>query len=155
MKIGFAYSKTKLSGLLTKFWTNSYAYHSFIVDEENGKLYDQHLILRRRNWPMYNPSKVVLVESPVPISTAYMENLLDTDEAWYGVFDYMLFALRPIYHLFGKSTRNAGGVICSEMVYNVLKANGWDVEFDEVPSPADLESALGVSWAHEGEAKSA
>jgi hypothetical protein len=58
-----------------------------------------------------------------------MEHLLSTDENAYGVLDYCLFALRPLYHLFGKSTRNAGGVICSEMVYNVLKNNGWAHEF--------------------------
>lgn len=146
MKIGFAYSKTRVSGLLTKFWTGSYAYHAFVVDEEAGRMYDQHLIIRRRLWPHYDPSKVVLVASPVPISREYLECLLDTDEATYGWRDYLLFALRPIYHLFGRSTRNAGGVICSEMVYNILRANGWQVEFAEVPSPADLERALGVEW---------
>ncbi len=141
MKIGFSYSKTKLSGWLTKLWTGSWCYHVYIVDEEAGRYYDQHLIIRRRKWNGAD-EKHVVVDSPVPISREYMENLLDTDENWYGVFDYMLFALRPIYHLFGKSTRNAKGVICSEMVYNILKANGWTVVFQEVPSPADLEKAL-------------
>ncbi|MDO8294374.1 MAG: hypothetical protein Q7T29_16150 [Gallionella sp.] len=47
-----------------------------------------------------------------------MERQLDVDTATYGWQDYLLFALRPLYHLLGKSTRNAGGVICSEMVNN-------------------------------------
>ena len=138
MKVAFIYSTTKFSGKLTKFFTDSYCYHVALVDESRGVMYDQHLILRRRLWPHYDPANVKLVEAPVPVSAEYMEQLLSTDESTYGWIDYCLFALRPIYHLFGKSTRNANGVICSEMVYNVLKANGWDVTFKEVPSPADL-----------------
>jgi hypothetical protein len=145
MKIGFSYSTTKISGKLTKFWTGSYAYHAFIVDEDNGVMYDQNLLVRVRNWPHYGDNTTIkLVESPVPISSDYMVQMLRTSEDAYGVLDYILFALRPIFHLFGRSTRNAGGVICSEMVYNVLKNNGWTHEFKEVPSPADLEKALGV-----------
>jgi hypothetical protein len=143
VKIGFSYSTTKLSGKLTKFFTGSYAYHVFLLDEASDLMYDQHLILRRRIWPHYGDNaNIKLVESPVPISREYMEHLLSTSVDAYGVLDYILFALRPIYHLFGKSTRNAGGVICSELVYNVLKANGWGHTFDEVPSPADLERVL-------------
>jgi len=143
MKIAIISNPNKLSGKLTKFWTGSYAYHAAIVDTERGYMYDQNLLLRRRIWPHYGDNTTVqLIESPVPISPEYMEHLLSTSVDAYGVLDYMLFALRPIYHLFGKSTRNAKGVICSEMVYNVLKANGWTHEFKEVPSPADLEKVL-------------
>ena len=139
MKIAIISSDTKFSSKLTLFFTGSKAYHAVIVDEENGFMYDQHLILRRRLWPHYSPENVKLYDCPVPVSSEFMEYKLSTDEAAYGVLDYCLFALRPLYHLFGKSTRNAGGVICSEMVYEVLKANGWTHEFKEVPSPADLE----------------
>ena len=143
IKIGFSYSKTKLSGWLTKLFTGSYAYHVFIVDEEHGKMYDMHLLVRRRKWPHYGDNaNIRLVESPVPISREYLENMLDVSTDVYGWKDYMLFGIRPLFHLFGKSTRNVGGVICSEMVYNVLSDNGWDVSFIEVPSPADLEKAL-------------
>ncbi len=142
MKVAFIYSKEKLSGKLTKFWTGSYCYHVAIVDEDAGKMYDQHLILRRRKWPHYNPQNVVLVDTPVSVSKEYLENLLDTDENSYGFLDYIMFSLRGVFHLFGKSTPNMGGVICSELVYNILKDNGWKVRFAETPSPADLEKHL-------------
>jgi hypothetical protein len=142
MKIGFIYSESKLSGKLTKFWTGSYCYHVCIVDEDNGKMYDQHLLFRRRRWPHYDPAQVKLVDSPVNITKEYLENLLDIDENAYGWKDYMLFALRPLYHLFGKSTPNTGGIICSELVYNILVENGWNISMIEVPSPADLENLL-------------
>jgi hypothetical protein len=142
MKIGFVYSKEKLSGRLTKFWTNSYCYHVFIYDNENGKMYDQHLLFRRRRWPQYETTHVALVDSPVEISSQFLEDLLDTDENVYGWIDYLLFAFRSLYHFFGQSTPNAKGVICSELVYNILKANGWNRSFLEVPSPADMEKAL-------------
>ncbi len=143
VKIGFSYSRTKLSGWLTYIFTGSFAYHVFIVDDETSKMYDMHLLMRRRSWPHYGDNaNIKLVESPVPISSEYMERLLDTSESVYGWKDYLLFGLRPIFHLFGKSTRNVGGMICSELVYDILRENGWPVEFNEVPSPADLERAL-------------
>ena len=142
MKVAFIHSDTKLSAKLTKFWTGSTTYHVAIVDEEMGLMYDQHLIFRRRLWPHYSPENVKLVDCPVHVSSEFMEHRLSTDEATYGWVDYLRFAMRPIYHLFGKSTPNARGVICSEMVYDVLRANGWSQQFDEVPSPADLEKVL-------------
>lgn len=140
MKLAFIYSRTRISGRLTKFWTGSYCYHVGFTDGRH--FWDMHLIRRRRQWGGYDPAKVVLVDCPVPVSREYLEKKLETDNAWYGVLDYMLFALRPLHHFFGKSTRNMGGVICSEMVANDLKANGWGKEFSEVPSPADLELAI-------------
>ena len=142
MKIAFFYGHG-LSGVLTRIFTGSDCYHVAIVDEESGHLYDMNLLIRRRVWPdEYAGHKFKLVESPVPIKREFLEHLLDTDNNTYGWRDYCLFALRPIYHLFGKSTRNAGGVICSEFVYNILVANGWPVRFSEVASPADLEREL-------------
>ena len=143
MKIGFVYSKSKVSGLLTKFFTGSYCYHVFIVDEDRLKMYDMNLLVRRRKWPHYGENThYVLVDSPVSISSNYLESMLDESTDAYGWRDYLLFGLRPLYHLFGKSTRNAKGVICSEMIYNILWDNGWDKTFPEVPSPADLEALL-------------
>ena len=142
MKVGFIYSKKKLSGKLTKFWTGSYCYHVVLVDEEKGRMYDQHLIFRRRFWPHYDPASVLLVDTPVEVSREYLECLLDTDENTYGWLDYLLFALRPLFHLFGLSTPNAKGIICSELIDTILKIHGWKYEIYEVPSPADLELAL-------------
>jgi hypothetical protein len=140
MKIAFIYGK-KPSSTLTKIFTGSSCYHVGFTD--GVKFWDMHLIRRRRLWSIYNDKKTVLIEAPVSITAEYLDHKLDTDEARYGVIDYILFGLRPIYHLFGKSTRNAGGVICSEMVVDDLNANGWPYSFKEVPSPADLELALG------------
>lgn len=137
MKVAFIYGKQP-SSALTRFFTGSECYHVGLTDGRH--FWDMNLIRRRRLWPgLYPESHVRLAECPVEVTTEYLEHRLDTDEATYGWADYLLFALRPLYHLFGRSTRNAGGVICSEMVYNDLKVNGWSVRFEEVPSPADLE----------------
>jgi hypothetical protein len=140
MKIAFIYGK-KPSSTLTKIFTGSSCYHVGFTD--GVKFWDMHLIRRRRLWSIYNNKKTVLIEAPVSITAEYLDHKLDTDEARYGVIDYGLFGLRPIYHFFGKSTRNAGGIICSEMVADDLNANGWRYPFKEVPSPADIELALG------------
>ena len=140
MKIAFIYGK-KPSSTLTKIFTGSTCYHVGFTD--GVKFWDMHLIRRRRLWSIYNNKKTVLIEAPVSITAEYLDHKLDTDEARYGIIDYGLFGLRPIYHLFGKSTRNAKGIICSEMVADDLNANGWRYTFKEVPSPADLEYALG------------
>ena len=143
MKIAFIYSTTKLSGLLTKLFTGSYCYHVVWVDESRDRMVDMNLLRRQRLWSNYsNGKEVVMVESPVEVTWEFLEDRLLNDNATYGWRDYLLFALRPFYHLIGKSTRNVGGVICSEMVYNDLVANGWNQQFDEVPSPADLECCL-------------
>lgn len=139
MQIAFIYGKQP-SSTLTKFFTGSACYH---VGFTNGvHFWDMNLIRRRRLWPLYPEGHVILAECPVEISADYLDHMLDTDDHTYGWRDYLLFALRPLYHLFGQSTRNAGGVICSEMVADDLKANGWAVQFDEVPSPADLEQYI-------------
>ena len=140
MKIAFIYGEQP-SSTLTKIFTGSSCYHVGFTD--GVKFWDMHLIRRRRLWSIYNNKKTVLIEAPVSITAEYLDHKLDTDDAKYGIIDYGLFGLRPIYHLFGKSTRNAGGVICSEMVADDLNAHGWRYTFKEVPSPADLEYALG------------
>lgn len=143
MKIAFISSTSKLSGLLTKLFTGSYCYHVAWVDESRDRMVDMNLLRRVRIWSDYSHGKeVVLVESPVDVPWEYLEHRLLTDDNHYGWKDYLLFALRPLYHLFGKSTRNAGGVICSEMVYEDLVTCGWSHRFAEVPSPADLEKVL-------------
>lgn len=139
MQLAFIYGK-KPSSTLTKFFTGSTCYHVGFTD--GSQFWDMNLIRRRRVWPAYPPERVLLAECPVPVTKEYLEHQLETSDETYGWRDYLLFALRPIYHLFGQSTRNAGGVICSEMVANDLKANGWPQTFDEVPSPADLELAI-------------
>jgi hypothetical protein len=145
MKIAFIYSKSLFSAKLTKFFTGSYCYHVGWVDEKTNKMYDMNLLRRRRDWPHYPMDRVILVDSPVEISGEYMEQQLDKDDNSYGFLDYLLFSLRPLFHIFGKSTPNAGGVICSEMIYNDMRAHGWPVIAVETPSPAWLEHQLGIS----------
>lgn len=141
IKIAIIFNADRLSGRLTRFWTGCTAYHAAFVDEASGKMYDMHLIRRRRPWPYYTEGEVLLFDAPACITAAYLERQLDVDTATYGWQDYLLFALRPLYHLFGKSTRNAGGVICSEMVNNDIRACGgvtpWATS-DAPPSPCDL-----------------
>jgi hypothetical protein len=140
MQIVFVYGK-RISSKLTKLFTGSTCYHVGFTD--GIKFWDMNLIRRRRLWPgLYPVDRTIVVDCPVTITADYLDHQLDTDDAQYGMVDYMLFGLRWFYHLVGKSTRNAGGVICSEMLANDLIANGWPVRFAEVPSPADLELAI-------------
>lgn len=140
MKLAVIFNHRKLSGRLTRFFTGCYAYHVAWVDEQACVMYDMHLIRRRRAWPHYPDAEVLLFDVP-EVTRDYLERMLSTDDSTYGWIDYLLFGLRPLYHLLGRSTRNAGGVICSEMVNNDLRACGvatpWD-EFDAPPSPCDL-----------------
>lgn len=146
MQVAFIYGK-KPSSVLTRLFTGSTCYHVGFTDGD--RFWDMHWIRRRRVWKgRYPKERVILVPAPVAITRAYLEHQLETDEELYGFRDYALFALRWLYHLVGKSTRNADGVICSEMVANDLVANGWAHRFAEVPSPADLElELLGVKNA--------
>lgn len=140
MKIVFIYG-TRFNSKLTKLFTGSTCYHVAFTD--GVKFWDMNLIRRRRIWAgLYPPEHVILVAAPVTITAEYLDLQLDTDGATYGMLDYLLFGFRWAYHLVGKSTRNAGGVICSEMVAADLAANGWGVDFPEVPSPADLELVI-------------
>lgn len=139
MKVVFVYGK-KPSSILTKIFTDSTCYHVGFTD--GVKFWDMHKIRRRREWPLYEEGKFICIECPVNVTSTYLDYMLDVDNSEYGKIDYLLFALRPIYHFFGLSTRNFGGTICSEMVANDLRACGWNHYFLEVPSPADLELSL-------------
>lgn len=139
MKLVFVYGN-RISSRLTKLFTGSTAYHIGFTD--GNKFWDMHFIRRRRLWPLYPPARIIVIDCPANITADYLDYKLDTCEEWYGIWDYLLFGLRPLYHLFGKSTRNASGVICSEMVALDLAACGWQHQFASVPSPADLEQAL-------------
>lgn len=140
MNCVFVYNKFP-SSLLTMIATGSTCYHVGFADDDY--FWDMNLIRRRRLWPEYKAAHTVItVPCPVEVTREYLDRKLDTDESTYGICDYLLFALRPIYHLLGKSTRNRKGEICSEMVYDDLVKNGWWVRFEEVPSPADFERTI-------------
>lgn len=142
----------KLSARLTRFWTGSTAYHCGFVDDDPGQedgatFFDMNLLPRKVSWPRYHgPVKWVLLFDAPLLTRAKCERLLRRDGAErYGVLDYALFALRPLYHLFGKSTRNASGIICSELCARWLNDAGYgSLPLHPVPSPADLEA-----WARE------
>lgn len=141
MKIAIIINANKLSGRLTQRFTGCPAYHVAWVDEEAGLMYDMNLLRRRRKWPYYPQDQVVLFDSPGNVTQAYLEGKLTSDENIYGFFDYFLFLLRPVYHLFGKSTRNAGGIICSEMVNDDIWECGGETPWkpgDPPPSPCDF-----------------
>jgi hypothetical protein len=99
-----------------------------------------HAIRRRRLSAEYLKGKqYVLVEFP-EVTREFLEHQLDISEQLYGFVDYALFGIRPLFHLFGQSTRNAGGVICSEMVAIDAESCGvlhpWYGDAPP-PSPAD------------------
>lgn len=140
MKLGIVFNPNKFSGKLTKFWTGCYAYHVVWVDEERGLMYDMNLLRRRRKWPHYGEAEVLLFDFP-KVTQEFLEEKLSSDDSVYGWKDYLLFSLRPLYHLLGKNTRNAGGVICSEMTNNDIWECGdttpWPVN-GPPPSPCDF-----------------
>lgn len=140
MKLAIIFNDKKLFGRLTKLFTGLSAYHVGWVDEEHNKFYDMHAIRRRRYWSDYEHDKrYVLVDFP-EVTKKQLEHELDVCDQLYGIVDYVLFGLRPLFHLFGQSTRNAGGIICSEMVNIDAIIAGvntpWPLDAPP-PSPAD------------------
>lgn len=125
---------------LCVFFTGCPAYHVGFVDETTNLIYDMSWLRRRRRLPRYQGDTMVLFDMPC-VTCEYLEEKLTTDDSDYGFVDYLKFSLRPIYHLFGKSTRNANGVICSEMLNNDIIACGGETPFSttgEPPSPCDI-----------------
>jgi hypothetical protein len=136
---------------LCKLFTGCYAFHAAFVDLEGGRMYDMNLLRRRRRWPYYGDDQTVEVELyavPGSVSRQYLEDRLDDDANVYGFVDYLLFGARWLFHLFGRPTRNARGLICSEMVNNDLRACGAWTPWDPMmppPSPCDLRQWLAAS----------
>ena len=128
----------KISGKLTKFFTGSPAYHIGFVDLERGKFYDMNLLFRRRLWPHYKPEHFKLYKCPIDLTADDLERWLDTDEDWYGVLDYVAFALKKLL----PNRPSFKGAICSEKVEQILIAKGWESPFNWMPSPADFEREL-------------
>lgn len=141
MQVAFIYGKP-LSSELTLFFTGSSCYHVGFTD--GVKFWDMNLLRRRRKWPYYPAHRVILVNTPVPVSAAFLEEQLETDNSRYGVVDYVTFAWRWLANVLKVSTGNARGLICSEQVLLDLKLCGWAPPewMPKVPSPADLERAL-------------
>ena len=140
MQIVFVYNKP-LSSALTEFFTGSRCYHVGFTD--GIRFWDMNKIRRRRLWKgLYPPDRYLLHDCPQGITAEYLDNMLDTDESEYGYLDYLMFLFRWPANFFGFRVKNAWGVICSELVYLDLKANGWSVDYYETPSPADLELSL-------------
>ena len=139
MKIAFIYGNN-FASKLTRFFTGSNCYHVGFTDEID--FYDMNLLFHRQKWAgLYPPHRVILVDTPVVITKEFLEEELEKFIT-YGWWDYVLFSLKPLYHLLGCSTRNASGEICSERVVNILIAHGWNKRFYEVPSPADLVATI-------------
>lgn len=130
----------KFSARLTLWFTGSTAYHCGFVDESDETWFDMSWLPRKTAWPRYFEPKWANLYDVPGLTRAECEEYLKADsDVKYGFLDYILFGIRPLYHLFGKSTRNASGMICSEMCHLWLKRAGYEIEFDAVPSPKDLE----------------
>lgn len=142
MKLAIIYNEHKFSGKLTKFFTGSYAYHCAWVDEEEELMYDMNLINRRRTWPHYSPPATWKLYDFPEVTRDYLEHQLTFDDNSYGIIDYCMFLIRPLFHMVGKSTVNARGIICSEKINIDLWNCGIRTRFrmaDEPPSPADID----------------
>lgn len=138
----------KLSARLTLWFTGSTAYHCGFLDEDDNTWFDMSWLARKASWPRYLPPVkwVVLYDFPNLTREQCEEFLKRDSDIKYGVIDYLLFGLRPLYHLVGKSSRNASGMICSEMCALWLREAGYEPPVHPVPSPADIER-----WAQSNE----
>jgi hypothetical protein len=145
MKLVFVRNDKIVLGILAKIFTRKAIYHLGWRDEEH--FYDMHLNRRRRYWSdvkrRYEKEGSNLLEFDVPqVQKSYLEHMLSREyNVYYGFLDYLMFGLRPIYHFFGKSTRNMHGEICSESVNNDLLNSGIKTDWDEntsPPSPTNL-----------------
>lgn len=140
IQIAIISNPSKISGLLTKLFTGSYAYHVGFVDTEHGKFYDMNLLFRRRLWPHYPEHTVKFYRCPVEVTGEMLEHELDTSEDWYGVLDYFAFGFKK---LFAGKRPSFKGETCSEKVEQILVKAGWESPFKGfTPSPADFEGVL-------------
>jgi len=168
MKIVFFFNAHKPLGKLTKYFTGCYAYHVGFWDPETDTVWDMYLLRRsyklKHRYPqsmivdseegldMYIAGNIPIIysfDAPTWMTPEFLERRRMDDEDVYSALDYLLFSCRPLYHLFGKSTPNAGGKICSEMVYEDLMSAAphgstypLQMKFGEVPSPCDLYKRL-------------
>jgi hypothetical protein len=139
IQIAIISNPDKISSRLTLIFAGSMAYHIGFVDDVENKFYDQNLLFRRRRHPHYKPEHMKFYRCPVEITREDLEHWLETDNAWYGVMDYLFFGIRK---LFPGAKGTFKGVICSEAVENILKSKGWNSPFTNVPSPTDFEKVL-------------
>jgi hypothetical protein len=142
IKVAIIFNQRKLSGKLTRFFTGEYAYHIGFLHIESDTFFDMHILPRKVSWAAKKYYEYTLHDCHLTKEDCEAFLKRDSLDVRYGVMDYTLFALRGLYHLFGKSTRNANGWICSEMVNNWLwrktdKATAFDPELAP-PSPADF-----------------
>jgi hypothetical protein len=163
VKIFIAFNKDSISGKLTKLFTGCTAYHIGFIVPDSGYIYDMNLLFRRVKITEEKaqhigdtiklidlPQGVILTEEDL-IERVFsgVEDLCDNGSMLknlYGFIDYIMYGFRWAYHLFGKSTPNFGGEICSEVVNNLLIDHGWSSPFiKEVPSPCDFVKYFNVS----------
>jgi hypothetical protein len=174
MQIALIYAdpKKKRAAALTRFFTGSNCYHVAFVSDDGKYMWDMHRLMRRVIFGgRYDPRWVRLVPAPFEASPATLDkwvlygleqfcaakSIRDFMGSLYGWRDYIGFALRPLYHCLGWSTRNYGGRICSGLLRDLaVIIAGWtspelgDVSAAE-PSPGDWCRALGqpLVWVPE------
>jgi hypothetical protein len=147
-KIVFFLHPGSFKGWLMKVATGCYSYHCGVLMQDTQMFYDMFWMRRRRPWEEvvnqtnHQGSVFKIIDSPVEIGEDYLISSILDNNTHYGIKDYALFALRWAYHLIGKPTKNAQGMICSEMVYYDLLVHKWGESFKEVPSPCDLIRSL-------------
>jgi len=138
----------KLLGWLAHVFTRCDAYHiGFVAHDPKSRttwFIDQHMRLRsRRAAGLYKRDQVELYDPPFPVTLDDLSDELLTQDDSYGWLDYLRFGLRPLFHLFGASTVNLDGRICSEWVRDVgVRRYGWTAPWAGTPSPCDWRRAL-------------
>jgi hypothetical protein len=151
VKLFVVFKPNSTKGYLTKFFSGCTAYHIGFVVPESNFIYDMSLFFRRVVFNgKYHEDQIVMFDLPEGVTLTEQDltqEIFDGVEAlctgsmlsnFYGFLDYAMFSVRGIYHFFGKSTPNFGGVICSEKINDILVKKGWISPFTEVPSPCDF-----------------
>lgn len=146
---------------LSRIFSGSNIYHVGFLSDDGETAYDMSLLKRAFKIQDYSPDSIILLKIPMYLSEpkilmeiAYTNGELSTRSTFYGIWDYLAFAIRPLYHILGKSTPNFRGVICSEWVNNkIVEAqgdNGFKLS-DCPPSPTDLYISISNSMLEKGE----
>lgn len=147
MYVAFIFSNTNWEGKLCNLFTGCYCYHVGFVTDDKKWMYELNILRRRVSWEgRYPEENVMLVPCPVKEEwllddiANYNGHIFDPG-SWYGLANYLMFAVRPIYRVLGKQPKNFKGEICSQWVNEALIAAGVNTGFDKnaaPPSPCDL-----------------
>lgn len=142
-KIVMFYDEKYFFGKLCKFFTGEPIYHITILKDNH--FYEVNTFLGRRKIhkdqrKIHKSTTLFVCDSPVELTTEFLDYVTLNDNDYYGFNDYVQFAIRWLV-IFNKRITDKKGIICSEAINDDLIDNGWGSPWkktDPPPSPADF-----------------